>query len=100
LFTPALANVRNILFLHHRNVPFIVGDMNDFPIIEKLGGREAAIRKLQAEGVERVSPHAARMWVARGRLPGHVMQALMTIAERERVVFSSADFALQQVGAA
>lgn len=64
----------------------------DFPIIEKLGGREAAVAKLRAAGISRATLDAARMWLARGSMPGWAIKGLMLAAEAEGIGYSSADF--------
>ncbi len=64
----------------------------DFPIIEKLGGREAVVKRLKDAGQRRVTKSAARMWLARGRLPGHISTALMALADAEGVAYTGADF--------
>lgn len=64
--------------------------MSLFPIIDKLGGREAVHEKLAARGFTH-SVHALRMWEARKSLPGDAIVLLLKIAEDEEVETISAD---------
>ena len=66
--------------------------MTDFPIINKLGGRNAAFVKLGEAGDKRDTVGALRMWVSRGVIPGDAVVTLMEIAEAEDVSFASDDF--------
>jgi RHH-type transcriptional regulator, rel operon repressor / antitoxin RelB len=60
----------------------------EFPIIEKLGGREAVARLLAGK----VKSNAVRMWHARGRIPSDAQLALMEAADRENIRYSATDF--------
>lgn len=68
--------------------------MRDFPIIGKLGGRDAVFRRLQSRGGQPKTVDTLRMWRARGRIPGEFVQALMTFAEEDGVTYQASDFAL------
>ena len=70
--------------------------MTTFPIIEKLGGRDAAYGKLQARGFSH-SIHALRMWVKRGGIPGDAVVKLMEIAEADGVEVCAKDFVISAV---
>lgn len=70
----------------------------DFPIIGKLGGRDAVVRQLKKRGHE-IGWDAVRMWAQRGTIPGDAARVLMRIAEEERIRFAAADFELQEEGA-
>lgn len=61
--------------------------MSTFPILTKLGGRDAVVAAL---GLTR---DQVRMWEARSRIPGDAQVALMRMAEQNGVEFSAADFA-------
>lgn len=65
----------------------------EFPIIRKLGGRQAVTEKLHARGHD-IGFHALRMWVNRGTIPGDAVPHLMAIAEAERVDYGAKDFEL------
>jgi plasmid stability protein len=74
--------------------------MRDFPIVEKLGGRDAVLAKLRMHGDKRSSVHAIRMWSQRrGVIPGDAAQRLMAIAEAEGIAYSAADFELAEKAA-
>jgi predicted DNA-binding protein len=60
----------------------------EFPIIEKLGGREAVAKLLAGK----VKPNAVRMWHARGRIPSEAQVALMEAADRESIRYTATDF--------
>jgi hypothetical protein len=66
--------------------------MDAFPIIDKLGGREAVLEALQRGGSNIRSIHAIRMWSARGSIPGDAVAILMAEAERLGIKYSSVDF--------
>ena len=68
--------------------------MRDFPIIEKLGGRETVFRQLQSRGGRPQTVDTLRMWCARGQIPGDFSRALMTLAEETGVTYEASDFAL------
>lgn len=65
--------------------------MNTFPIISKLGGREATFLKLQSLGFEK-GVDALRMWHSRRRIPGDAITLLMKAADDEGLEYSAADF--------
>jgi hypothetical protein len=65
--------------------------MSEFPIIHKLGGRDAAVTALREQGLRR-GLDALRMWVARGGIPGDAQRALMRAAERRGIAYTAADF--------
>ena len=69
--------------------------MREFPIIEKLGGRDAVLKRLRARGVDIKSTDALRMWAQRGQIPGHAQQALMAIAEMDGIGYGAADFTVR-----
>lgn len=66
--------------------------MLTFPIIEKLGGREAVFGALtrQPDGPKTID--ALRMWAARGSIPGGAQRALMTEAESRGIAYTASDF--------
>jgi plasmid stability protein len=66
--------------------------MSDFPIVEKLGGRETVFAKLRARGDKRTTVGALRMWARRGSMPGDAMRRLMEIAEAAGIAYTAADF--------
>lgn len=74
--------------------------MFTFPIIDKLGGRDAVaalIRRPRA--VERgVTPDAVRMWISRDSMPGYAIRQLYEEAERRAIPVSAADFQRVQRG--
>ena len=65
--------------------------MNTFPIISKLGGREATFSKLQSRGFDK-GLDALRMWHSRRRIPGDAITLLMKTADEEGIEYSAADF--------
>ena len=67
-----------------------------FPIVSKLGGPEAALRKLGSRGHVLRTKDAIRMWLVRGRIPGDAAVALMRIAETENIPYSADDFSLTE----
>lgn len=67
-----------------------------FPIIDKLGGPDAALAELRARNVSRATSDAMRMWRVRGRIPGAATLALMQAAEARSVAYSSGDFLLTE----
>ena len=83
------------LFLQCVNGLFMLARMREFPIIEKLGGRNSAFAKLKAAGYRR-SADAMRMWWAPGRgiIPGDATVLLMEIADAEGVGYGAEDFKL------
>jgi hypothetical protein len=64
--------------------------MNEFPIIVRLGGRDAVA------GILGVKSNSVRMWTARGRIPQWHAQQLWAEAERRGIQCRPADFALAQ----
>ncbi len=66
--------------------------MGDFPIIIKLGGREAVFQSLSSHGCAPKSLDTMRMWTARGRLPGDWQTELMLLAEAANIEYTSSDF--------
>ena len=60
----------------------------EFPIVEKLGGREAVAKLLAGK----VKPNAVRMWHARGRIPSDAQLVLMEAADRESIRYTATDF--------
>lgn len=69
----------------------MLGGMGPFPIIAKLGGRDAVFAKLQALGF-RGTIHALRMWGVRRSIPGDAMVLLLRIAEDASVETCADDF--------
>lgn len=67
-----------------------------FPIIERLGGREAALTKLKAAGHKIETVHAIRMWIARGSIPGDAQRLLMAECDRDGLTYTAADFELAE----
>lgn len=67
----------------------------EFPIIRRLGGRDASAEKLRQLGHE-ISRDGLRMWAARGSIPGDATRLLMRIADQERIAYGSADFELEE----
>lgn len=65
--------------------------MSTFPIVAKLGGRDAVVTALPELDFP-VTRDQVRMWEARRRIPGDAQIALMRLAERRRLGFSSSDF--------
>lgn len=67
--------------------------MVEFPIIEKLGGREAVFAHLRERGLVE-TPHAIRMWGSktRGVIPGDAARELMRWADERRIRYSAEDF--------
>ena len=67
---------------------------NDFPIIDRLGGREAVMAILCARGVEIGSVHTIRMWSApkRRQIPGSAVVALMKHCDENEISYSASDF--------
>jgi predicted DNA-binding protein len=65
----------------------------EFPIIEKLGGREAVAKLLAGK----VKADAVRMWHARGRIPSDAQLALMDAADRRSIRYTATDFRPQPV---
>jgi len=67
--------------------------MSEFPIIQKLGGREVVFEQLRERcGLQTI--HALRMWRQRGQIPGQYMLALLEMAEREGIPYCARDFEL------
>ena len=68
----------------------------DFPIIIRLGGREAVISILREQGLDYGTLDAVRMWSApsRRRIPGDAMRGLMKHCEGAGISYTSDDFAL------
>jgi hypothetical protein len=65
--------------------------MANLPIIEKMGGLDAAFARLAALGWGK-SKDALRMALRRGRLPGEVTALLMKACDEDDVPYSHADF--------
>ena len=65
--------------------------MSTFPILEKLGGREAVVDALAAAGMP-TTKDQVRMWETRKRIPGDAQVGLMRLAEGAGLSVSSADF--------
>lgn len=65
--------------------------MSAFPIIAKLGGREAVMQKLPSVGLT-ATRDQIRMWEARSRIPGEAQVALMRLAEHVGIEYVAADF--------
>ena len=69
--------------------------MQSFPIIEKLGGREAVFDLLKGQPEVKVnSLDTIRMWIQRGSIPGSAQRALMAAADEQRLPYSAQDFSL------
>ena len=75
--------------------------MSEFPIITKLGGRDAVLALLLAKGRKRkaqndkgpaLSAAAMRMWRQRGQMPSDVITLLMEIADESGLAYSADDF--------
>jgi RHH-type transcriptional regulator, rel operon repressor / antitoxin RelB len=64
-----------------------------FPIIEKLGGRDAVAKLLAGK----VKANAVRMWHARGRIPSDAQLVLMEAADRRSIRYTASDFRAQPV---
>jgi hypothetical protein len=67
--------------------------MAQFPIIAKLGGRDAVFGRLSEKGLVKTH-HAMRMWGSRGRgvIPGDCARELMRMADEKGVAYTAADF--------
>lgn len=67
--------------------------MVEFPIIEKLGGRDAVFAHLRDKGLVE-TPHAIRMWASksRGVIPGDAARELMRWADERAIRYSADDF--------
>lgn len=68
-----------------------------FPIVEKLGGRQATFEKLKATGHKIETVHAIRMWIARGQIAGDAQRLLMAECDRTGVPYTAADFEVVDV---
>jgi len=68
-----------------------------FPIVQKLGGRQAVFERLQKAGRKIETVHAIRMWIARGKIPGDAQRLLMAECEQAEIPYSAADFLLTEV---
>jgi hypothetical protein len=66
--------------------------MREFPIVTKLGGRDAVFRVLHAAEQRVETIHALRMWVARDSIPGDAQRILMAEADRLGIKYSAIDF--------
>jgi hypothetical protein len=67
----------------------------DFPIIEKLGGRETAFELLQKAAPGKIQTiHALRMWLARRSIPGWALVIFLQVAEERSIEYSVADLIL------
>lgn len=73
--------------------------MSTFPIITKLGGKDAALEKIKLQGFEK-GDDAFRMWHARSRIPGDAVKLLMRAADQEAISYSANDFELEATEAA
>lgn len=64
-----------------------------FPIINKLGGREAVFERLSGKGLVRTRD-AMRMWGSRNRgvIPGDCARELMRMADEQGIAYTAADF--------
>ena len=72
--------------------------MQTFPIIEKLGGRDAVFGLLRDRpGVKVKTSDTIRMWIQRGSIPGPAQRALMAAADQRQVPYSAQDFVLLEV---
>lgn len=68
--------------------------MPEFPIITKLGGRDAVYDHLsKALGIQTMD--AMRMWRARGNISRAAMQELMRLAKERGIPCEADDFDLQ-----
>ncbi len=69
--------------------------MAEFPIVTKLGGRDAVLAKLRAAGWER-GRDAIRMWAApkRARIPGSAVIILLGLAKDEGIAVEPCDLKL------
>lgn len=74
--------------------------MQYFPIIEKLGGREAVFERLKEAGHAIQTSDAIRMWPVRGQIPGDATRRLMEFAETDKIEYRAEDFALSSESAA
>lgn len=68
----------------------------EFPIVERLGGREAVLAILRGRGVEIGSVHTIRMWSSprRRQIPGAAVVALMRYCDQQQISYNSDDFDL------
>lgn len=73
--------------------------MRTFPIIEKLGGIDAAFDRLRARGLPIDTKDALRMWRSphRGTIPGNAVVVLMQICDDEGIAYSARDFRICDV---
>jgi hypothetical protein len=69
--------------------------MAEFPIIEKLGGRDKVFERLRELGLAK-TPRAIGMWSApdRGVIPGDAARELMRWADELKIDYSVRDFEL------
>lgn len=72
--------------------------MRTFPILEKLGGLDAAFARLQARGFPVKTKDALRMWRSpnRGVIPGDAAVVLMQICDEEGIAYSAKDFEITE----
>lgn len=69
--------------------------MNEFPIIEMLGGRDAVFERLK-DPCRLKTKDAIRMWAKRGNIPGSAYAALWRLAEEQGIECRPADFELRK----
>ncbi len=71
--------------------------MSDFPIIDKLGGRQAVFEYLRKQAPDEIKTvDALRMWSSRGQIPGWAQPLLMAAADDARIRYTAADFQLPE----
>lgn len=75
------------------------GRMAEFPIIDKLGGREAAAKRLAAAGLK-CTKHTLRMWVARGDMSADGIRFALQVAHEDGIEYGPDDFRLSASEAA
>jgi hypothetical protein len=88
----------NIAFLTIGTIRSYCRGMSDFPIIDKLGGRDAVFPHLQSKGLIK-TPDAMRMWVARGVIPGDAVREIVALAGKKRVRVTADDLRLPEEAA-
>lgn len=74
--------------------------MAEFPIVNKLGGREAVFARLRDKGLV-ATLDALRMWAnpKRAVIPGDAARELMLWADEREISYSAADFQLNDESA-
>jgi hypothetical protein len=66
--------------------------MQEFPIIEKLGGRETAFELLQKTAPGKIQTiDAMRMWLVRRSIPSWALVIFLQVAEERSIEYSAAD---------